>query len=105
MKLGSFHLIWREDRKNRDFISSRGLTIKEAIRTIHLPVIRKLTYKNYCSGPEKDRKLKNCHVWVFGVEIDNKEIYIKLSDNFKRKLANGISFHEAEHPLKYPHKK
>lgn len=105
MKRGSFHLVKRWDRKNIDFISSLGLTIKEAIRTIHLPTIRKLTYKNYCSGPEKDRDIKNCNVWVFGVEINNKEVYIKLSDNFKNKLATSISFHEAEHSLKYPHRK
>lgn len=105
MKEGRFHLVKRRDRKNRDFISSLGLTIKEAIRTIHLPTIRRLTHKNYCSGPEKDRDIENCNVWVFGVEINNEEIYIKLSDNFKYELAKCISFHEAEHSLKYPHGK
>lgn len=105
MKGGSFHLVKRRNRKNRNFIGSLGLTFKEAIRTIHLPTIRKLTYKDYCRGPEKDRGRKNCKVWVFGVEINNKEIYIKLSDNFKYKFAKSISFHKANHSLKYPHGK
>ena len=64
-----------------------------------------LTYENYHRGPEKDRDRKKNSVWIFGAEVDNEEIYIKLSDDFNCDIAKCISFHKAESKINYPYKK
>jgi len=56
-------------------------------------------------GPEKDRDRKRGNIWEFGAEIDNEEVYIKLSDDFSRNIAKCISFHKAEFKISYPYKK
>ncbi|MFH1665657.1 MAG: hypothetical protein ABIA77_05885 [Candidatus Omnitrophota bacterium] len=84
--------------KNMLSISRRGLTIKDVKTAIY-----GLTFKNYIVGPVKDRDKKDCCLWIFGVEIDGIEFYVKLSDNFKGDVAKCISFHEPEIECKYPY--
>lgn len=44
-------------------------------------------------------------MWVFGKDYDGAELYIKISLGISGSNTICISFHEAEHPLKYPFKK
>jgi len=78
-------------KKNLDFISQLGITIRQA-----KIIIMQLIYKDYHKGPEKDRDRKRGNIWEFGTKIDNEEVYIKLSDDFSRNIAKCISFHKAE---------
>jgi hypothetical protein len=43
---------------------------------------------------------------MFGMQIQDREIYIKLkvTQVGKTKIAKCISFHIAQHPMKYPHR-
>lgn len=66
--------------------------------------ILSLSLLDYCAGPEQD-KLHPGHYWVFGKQINNVEIYIKLKIVTKEsgnEKAVCISFHPAEFPLSYP---
>jgi len=62
-----------------------------------------LSSVHYSSGPEADRD-KSGTVWVFGKVIDGREVYIKLkiAQVGPERIAKCISFHFAEHPLRYP---
>ncbi|NQU73491.1 MAG: type II toxin-antitoxin system MqsR family toxin [Candidatus Omnitrophica bacterium] len=84
---------------NLDCISRLGITIKGAKN-----IIFGLTYRDYISGPDKDRDRKMGNVWVFGTLVDKTEVYLKLSDNFKCNIAKCISFHEANYRCTYPYK-
>lgn len=66
-----------------------------------------LTYKNYCSGPEKDIGKFPGQIWKFGKSIQSIEVYIKIRLVSTAKLIKGvcISFHEWKYKsLTYPYK-
>lgn len=66
--------------------------------------ISKLKAENYIKGPVKDTQYGN-EYWEFGIEIKSKEIYIKLNYGNMNKPVICISFHFAEHKIKYKFKK
>lgn len=76
-----------------------GITIEQV-----KDVLSKLTYKDYYKGPSKDKDNHPYMVWEFGEIIDNQEVYIKLSDDFRFDIAKCISFHLAERNIRYPFK-
>lgn len=44
-------------------------------------------------------------MWVFGIDIKGKEVYIKLSKGLPNGPVICHSFHVAERKMKYPFKK
>lgn len=64
-----------------------------------------LSVTDYCRGPEPDKD-RIGDIWVFGKEIGEREVYIKLkiAGIGSRKIAKCISFHTAKQPLYYPFK-
>ena len=90
-----FTVINRE--QNRLTLSYLGITGEEAKNIIY-----DLTHENYSAGPEEDKDNPGSKIWVFGIIIENKEVYIKLSDDFRGGYAKCISFHIAKHKLLYP---
>jgi len=64
-----------------------------------------LSVEDYSSGPEPDRDYPG-EIWVFGRQILDHEVYIKLKIDRTEKYeqATCISFHIAKYPLKYPYK-
>jgi|WetSurMetagenome_2_1015567.scaffolds.fasta_scaffold189902_1 hypothetical protein len=72
-------------------------------------IILSLRVEDYSEGPCPDRNYKN-DVWIFGVVIDGKEIYIKLqisSYNNPGELVPTlycVSFHFAEQKMDFPYK-
>jgi hypothetical protein len=73
-------------------------------------LILSLILENYAEGPLKDETRKG-KVWLFGMFIENQEIYIKLKLSKYNDPGEEIptliclSFHLAEYPQKYPYKK
>ncbi len=94
--LSCFSFIERE--KNMQTITELGISIAQAVN-----VILELTYKNYVKGPSLDRDRPGQNVWEFGCYLDNNELYIKLSNNFKYGIAKCISFHKANFSITYPY--
>ena len=68
--------------------------------------ILSLSVTDYCSGPINDPEIKG-EVWVFGKNINDKEVYIKLKlwGDKTGKALRVLSFHCAEKPLIYEFKK
>lgn len=61
-----------------------------------------MTPGDYVSGPSPDDKRPGDEVWVFGLEIEEQEIYVKVSVVNEPLLCTCISFHVAAKPLFYP---
>lgn len=94
---GGFHFMERP--VNMKSLAELGLTIEQAGE-----VICQLTYVDYTAGPDRDVDYPNHNIWTFGYDIDEVEVYIKLSDNFSFGIAKCLSFHISEHPMIYPYK-
>ena len=93
----NFHLVARP--KNLQGLATLGLTIKQCPG-----VINSLTIQNYSSGPLPNEDYPGW-VMVFGKEIGQQDIYLKLSNTDKsgiKSQAVCISIHKAEHPLNFP---
>jgi hypothetical protein len=88
----------KDHDKNRNSLLELGLTGKQREE-----ILLSLLVNNYCSGPIQD-EYKPGHYWVFGVQVDEVEIYIKLKIAGAPGAENAIcfSFHKSERPLKYP---
>lgn len=81
-------------------LAALGLT-KEACKI----EILGLSVTDYCKGPVPDKDRPG-DIWLFGKEIAEREVYIKLkiAEIGPSKIAKCISFHPAEQPLYYPFK-
>ena len=105
-KIASQKGIYVVDRdKNTAALAELGLTESNRINEI-----LSLSVADYCGGPEKDQDRVG-EVWIFGKQIDEREVYMKLkvatikgSKSAEKKIAKCISFHAAEHPLRFPHR-
>ncbi|MGD9679106.1 MAG: type II toxin-antitoxin system MqsR family toxin [Vulcanibacillus sp.] len=62
-------------------------------------IIRRLSYSNYVKGPEQDRNYPEHFIFIFYDDVNNTQIYIKLSDSFDGR-AKCISFHVAKFKIK-----
>lgn len=97
IKLGIWGLEFKGDRKkNRDTLLKLEITAKDVQNYLKL-----LKVTNYCSGPEKDTE-NDKEFWVFGMDVDTEEIYIKINIGQTNNNVICISFHIAEYPLVYP---
>ena len=77
---------------------------KLALLPAHIKeLVMHLTIENYCDGPHPDHQGVG-EIWVFGIEIDGKNIYLKLKVDIENEIARCISFHEAEFVINYPMK-
>ena len=98
------YLIYQEglyikNRKiNRDAIFELGLNSRQREEGI-----LDLSVMNYCSGPHIDNLAPGVY-WIFGKQINNTEVYIKLkiAGQSGKEQALCLSFHKAEKPLNYP---
>jgi len=94
-----FLLVRRKDRKNTKTLTALGYNPKVVQQEL-----KTLTIKNFCKGPEENEAYPG-HIMVFGKQIGEKEVYIKLAltdETGENPIAVCISFHFAEYPNKYP---
>ena len=76
----------------------------EIIPSYRKVVIESLRTEDYVEGPVIDTLNKLGEMWVFGRDVKGREIYIKIMLGADNCQTICISFHIAEHPLKYPFK-
>ena len=80
-----------------------GLTDKQLIE-----IIEELSLENYSKGPCDDRDFSGT-VWIFGKNINEREVYIKLKISECDDRGNAVSsliclsFHFSEKHLTYPY--
>jgi hypothetical protein len=67
-------------------------------------IIASLQTKDYSEGPLAEKMHGILPMWVFGKEVNDREVYIKISMGIENNRAVCISFHIAEYPMKYPYK-
>jgi hypothetical protein len=97
-KLLVFGVVFRNRDKNLNAIAE--LEISPMQRE---DFIKELTFTDYCSGPNIDTDVPGRpDLYEFGIMINGKEVYIKLSMGLPNKPVDCISFHLAEWPMKYP---
>ncbi len=85
--------------KNNQALAAVGLTPAQ-----RRDIIMGLGAEDYVAGPMPDEEHPDQMVWIFGQTVEQAEMYIKL---ILRELAAGflakcLSFHAAEHAMRYP---
>ena len=96
-----FQILFRDDRgKNLRTLTALEITPHQREETLD-----NLVYQDYAEGPKKDNFNQISDLWVFGKNVKDKEIYIKISLGAENNPVICISFHIAEHPMTYPLKK
>lgn len=65
-------------------------------------IIKTLTVDDYTEGPIKEVLYGGSDMWVFGKTVKNTVVYIKITLGNQNNKTICISFHIAEHPMKYP---
>lgn len=100
-KLKIFGIIYRDDRgKNQ-----KALEELEIVPSYRKIIIESLIVEDYVEGPVVDTLNRLGEFWVFGKDVKGREVYIKIMMSEYIPQTICISFHLAEHPLKYPFEK
>ncbi len=100
VKMGTFDIVFDHRDKN-----IQALLYLEITALDRKKYISKLKSEDYISGPNDDANdTKRQPYWEFGMSINNKDVYIKISLNKKNKSVLCISFHPAEFKLNYKFK-
>ena len=97
--MGQGHYMVMNHYKNIQTLNDLGITAR-----IRDGFILSLSLGHYCCGPCPD-ELRPGHYWVFGKNLGEIEIYIKLKIvTFPNGNERGvcISFHPSEYPLNFP---
>lgn len=75
-------------------------------RKLALAELYRLTPANYSSGPRPDDTDLSKEVWIFGLDLEGVEVYVKLRLNptkpSEMPRATVWSFHRADRPMRYP---
>ena len=101
VKVDIFGILFLDDRgKNQQTL--HDLEISPLKRK---EIICSLKAEDYSQGPLDEKMRGILPMWVFGKKINTEEVYIKVSMGMENSRAVCISFHIAEHALKYPFKK
>lgn len=100
IKAQVFGILFRDDRqKNRKALLE--LDITQMQREL---IVKSLLPQDYVEGPVIDVLNKEGEMWVFGKDVKEREVYIKITLGYENGQTICISFHIAEHPLVYPFK-
>jgi len=99
-KMDFWGIVVRDDRGK----NSQTLLDLEITKDQRNKILKALVVKDYSEGPLTDSLYGGAEMWVFGRMVKGKEIYIKITMGVAGAKVICISFHIAEHPMKYPQK-
>lgn len=100
VKMGIFSVLFLNDRlKNIQALSELEITPK-----YREEILEKLQVQDYSQGPLNETQYGGTLMWVFGKQIKNHEVYIKITLGMENTSVLCISFHIAEHTMNYPFK-
>jgi len=100
VKLNIFQIVYRDDRGK----NSQALLDLEISPSQRTEIIKSIEPENYSEGPLDEKLYDGSHMWVFGKKVKGNEVYIKISMGSKDLPVICISFHIAQHKMKYPFK-
>ncbi len=96
-KVKVFGMMFRDDRgKNTAALAELDITPQ-----YRESVVLSLSVEDYIEGPVEDTLNRLGEMWVFGKDVKNREVYIKISLGKENSHTICISFHVAESKLKY----
>lgn len=89
------------------FLDQRGKNVQTLIDLELRPIDRKailetLDVNDYSEGPLPETFFGGMEMWVFGKMVKKTEVYIKITMGVMGGSVICISFHAAEHKMKYP---
>lgn len=89
------------------FMDNRAKNTQTLLQLEITPALRKkiindLTPEDYSEGPVPDQQFMGNDLWVFGKEVKQQEVYIKITLGYVGKAVICISFHAAEYPMNFP---
>ena len=89
------------------FLDQRGKNVQTLIDLELRPIDRKailetLDVNDYSEGPLPETFFGGMEMWVFGKMVKKTEVYIKITMGVMGGSVICISFHVAEHKMKYP---
>ncbi|MBR1871753.1 MAG: type II toxin-antitoxin system MqsR family toxin [Bacteroidales bacterium] len=100
IKAQVFGIFFRDDRnKNREALLQLDITPMQ--REL---IVKNLQAQDYIEGPVIDTLNTAGEMWVFGKDVKEREVYIKITLGYENGQTICISFHIAEHPMHYPFK-
>ena len=88
-------------RRDKNIQTLLDLDITPSSRT---KIIKELEVEDYSEGPLVEKMNGWQDMWVFGKQIKGNEVYIKVTMGNENNKSICISFHIAEHLMKYPFK-
>lgn len=97
-KMQIWDVLFRDERGK----NSQALAELELRPIDRKKILEELKVEDYCEGPLQEILYGGSDMWVFGKNIKNKEVYIKITMGFNNASVICISFHVAEHKLKHP---
>jgi len=97
-KMRVFDIFFRDDRgKNAQTLADLELRPLDRIT-----IVESLCTGDYCEGPAPDLLYGTPSLWMFGKQVKGREVYTKISPGYPNNRVICISFHLAEHQLRYP---
>jgi len=97
-KMKIWNVLYRDDRgKNTQALAD--LELRPVDRTNILVNLKPL---DYCEGPVRENLHGGSDMWVFGKDVKDQEVYIKITMGYPGTSVICISFHIAEYALTYP---
>lgn len=97
-KMKIWNILFRDDRGK----NAQTLLDLEIRPTERRKIIEALEIENYSEGPLEDILNKGPAMWIFGKQVNQQEIYIKITMGAPGTSVICISFHIAEHKISYP---
>lgn len=98
VKLGIWGVVFRDDR-GKNVQTLLELDITPAYRE---EILKGLQVSDYAEGPKPETLYGGKDMWIFGVNINGREVYIKITLGLCGAQVICISFHLSEFPMKYP---
>ncbi len=95
--MSAFGVLYANRDKNTQTLADLEITPK-----FRDNVLSELKIEDYCQGPLANDQFGTNPMWVFGVNVKNQEVYIKITILPTKSFC--VSFHISEHRLKYPFK-
>ena len=96
IKFEVWGIFYLDRDKNHEALKALGITAKARDE-----IVRQLKSDDYVETLPADFFNE---MWVFGRDVDGSELYIKIALGQPNSNTICISFHMAEHPIKYVYK-
>jgi len=97
-KLRFWDVLFRDDRGK----NAQALVDLELRPIERKTILEALETKDYSEGPLEEKLYGSADMWVFGKTVKKKEVYIKITMGAMSSSVICISFHLAQHKMKYP---